>query len=117
MQWYISENFQLSIKMKKNPKITKLFEIEDPDERKQAASAILLDLQKKGDALGEPPVSVEIEKTLYSASCTVILVCSIIGTIFLAGSSFYFQSLPRPFSYLTTQEGQLYEIKPYKIVR
>lgn len=100
--------------MKKSKKL-ECFDIHDPAERRKAIEAVVRELDDKGVALGEPLEQMSNVKARYSLSCSTILWCSIIASTFLALSSLYFITLPRPFSYVSTQDGKLYEIHPLKI--
>jgi hypothetical protein len=100
--------------MKKN-KTLECFSIQDPAERRMAIESVVRELDEKGIAQGEPLEDMSNIKARYSLSCAVILWCSLIASTFLAISSIYFVTLPRPFSYVSTQDGKLYEIHPLKI--
>lgn len=98
----------------KKAKKPDFLDIEDNDERKKAIEAALNEMNERGVALGEPDAGIRAVVSRYSFSVTIILWATIIGTLALSASAIYFSFLPSPFSYISTQDGKLYEIHPVK---
>lgn len=89
--------------------------IEDPVARKKAIEECLMELDARATSLGEPQIPISLIQGRYELSCWIILLSNALATALLLIASVYFTTLPRPYSYLTTQEGVLHEIKPVKI--
>lgn len=89
----------------------------DKDARRKSIEEALHKLDAAAQAAGQRPVPIDLVKARYEMSCMVILIASVFSTIIMALASVYFVSLPSPKTYATTQDGKLYEIKPYKIIR
>ena len=89
----------------------------DKDERKKLIEAALKELDSNALSQGEIPRDIASIKGRYYLSISTIMWSAIIGTVLLTLSSVYFSFLPRPISYISTQDGKLYEIKPVRVER
>lgn len=112
--WYIRE-VQLiwHIKMKKTVKPDFLLETDKALKRKGIEEA-LASLNERSEADGSRPISINSVMARYRFSCVVIMACSIFSSTVLLLASLYFMTLPAPYTYATTLDGKLYEMKPYK---
>lgn len=100
--------------MNKNKK-PDILAIEDPEERKKAIEQVLKDMDEKAIAWGEPAAPISDVQDRYDFSCTIIMICSIVATLVLAVCAAYYTTLPRPHSYVSTQDGKLYSLEPARI--
>ena len=117
LRWYIRE-VQLiwHIKMKKTVKPDFLLDADKALKRKGIEDA-LATLNERALSDGSRPISISSVMARYRLSCMVILVCSIFSSSVLLFASLYFLTLPSPYTYATTLDGKLYEMKPYKTER
>ncbi|MHD0644536.1 hypothetical protein ACYPKM_02715 [Pseudomonas aeruginosa] len=59
----------------------------------------------------------EAESTRFHLAISLILWISIFGTTLLTLGGLYYLTIPAPKPYVTTQDGQIYDIKNYESVR
>jgi hypothetical protein len=89
----------------------------DKDARRKSIEEVIRQLDAGAQAAGQRPIGIDSVKARYEMSCMLIMITSVFSTIIMALASAYFVSLPSPKTYATTQDGKLYELKPYKIIR
>lgn len=89
----------------------------DPALKRKGIEDALAGLNERAQSDGEPLVSINSVMARYRLSCVVIMACSIFSSVVLLLASLYFMTLPSPYTYATTLDGKLYEMKPYKTER
>jgi hypothetical protein len=85
---------------------------EDPKvDKKKEAEDILKKLAEDHPQYAEPDPDADAHRTLYLFLCSLIMWCSILGTIILTLSALTYLAIPDPLAYVTTQDGRLYSLE------
>lgn len=84
------------------------------EKRKERIESILNHFNKSAVEINASDFDYSSSKSRMQLTASIILWCSILGTLFVGLSSLYYMSVPEPTAYVTTQDGRLVELKPFK---
>jgi len=85
-----------------------------PEDRKARVTELLNEISARNDACGEPGPTASEHKNRYLMSLSAIFYATILGSALLLASTVYFQFIPAPLTYITTQDGRIIELTPIK---
>ncbi|MBB4861421.1 hypothetical protein HNP46_000232 [Pseudomonas nitritireducens] len=80
-------------------------------------SEVLKEFALTAVEIDDSDYDMRVNETRFALAVNFILFLSIIGTLVLLAGGLFYLSVPAPTPHATTQDGQIYELKPLKIVR
>ncbi|AYG47705.1 hypothetical protein DV532_25770 (plasmid) [Pseudomonas sp. Leaf58] len=86
----------------------------EPAERKAKVEEYLSQMAEAADQYGEPEVPSTSRRARFNLSLNIIVFCAVLGSSLVLASSIYFNMIPAPYSYVTTQDGRIIEVTPLK---
>ncbi len=84
------------------------------DKVRKKAEQILNDMAKSVESIPEPDPTVDVTRSLFQVSCSLIMWFSIIGTLTLMIGGVRYLMIPSPSGYVTTQDGKIEQITKLK---